>query len=519
MQSTTTGKVYLVGAGPGDKGLLTLKGLRCLQKADVVVYDFHINAQVLNLIDHDAELIYAGKRGGFHEMTQDEINAALVKKAHEGKTVCRLKGGDPFVFGRGAEEAQVLHEEGIEFEIVPGISSAIAVPAYAGIPLTHRKVASSFAVITGNEEPDKETSAINWPEMAHGFDTLVFLMGVKNIASITEKLLEYGKPVDTPAAVIRWGTRPDQKTVTGTLGDIARLVQESGIKPPAVMVVGKVVSLRETLNWYEKKPLFGHRVVLTRDYTGDYDILDELGAEILEFPTIEIVPPESWTELDRCIERMDTYDWLVFTSANGFKYFFNRLLTLDRDMRDLKGVRICAIGAKTAEMVRKSALKVDLVPEEFNAEGLVHAFVEKAQDNGAESLKGLRILLPRAETAREVFPERVRELGGEIDTPAAYRAINPKIHTRRLERFLKEGKVTVVTFTSAATFTNLRESIGEENLRLLKQATLAAIGPVTAKAVALAGLTVEIMPETATVKAMVDAIVAWARNRQCKETE
>ncbi|HEX8950137.1 MAG TPA: uroporphyrinogen-III C-methyltransferase, partial [Dissulfurispiraceae bacterium] len=307
------GKVYLIGAGPGDIGLLTVKGLKCLRRAEAVVYDFHLNAQILNYIDHDAEFIYAGKRGGHHAMTQDEINRALVEKANEGKIVCRLKGGDPFVFGRGGEEAEVLVEHGIEFEIVPGISSSISAPAYAGIPLTHRRYSSSFSVITGNEDLTKSGSAIDWGKLASGFDTLVFLMGVKNIAGITGKLIAHGKAPDTPVAVVRWGTRPDQKTVVSTLKHITGLVEEGNIKPPAVMVVGNVVKLRDALKWYETKPLFGHRVLVTREYSQDYEPLEDLGAEIFEFPTIKTVPPENYTGLDDAIHGIERYHWLIFT--------------------------------------------------------------------------------------------------------------------------------------------------------------------------------------------------------------
>ncbi|OGW25023.1 MAG: uroporphyrinogen-III C-methyltransferase [Nitrospirae bacterium GWB2_47_37] len=494
------GKVYLIGAGPGDIGLLTIKGFKCLQKAEAVVYDFHLNAQILNYINHEAEFIYAGKRGGHHAMTQDEINQALVNKAKEGKIVCRLKGGDPFIFGRGGEEAEELVKEGIEFEIIPGVSSSIAAPAYAGIPLTHRKYSSSFAVITGNEDITKPESTIEWAKLAYGFDTLVFLMGVKNLSAITSKLIEHGKSPDTPAAVVRWGTRPDMKTVVGDLKNIANIVKEENIRPPAVMVIGNVVKLRETLKWYENKPLFGQRVLVTREYTEDYSPLEDLGAEIFEFPTIKIAPPENYKELDETIEKIETYNWLIFTSANGFQYFIQRLLDKEKDIRDLKGIKICAIGTKTAGKINNYGIKVDLIPEEFNAEGLIKAF--------GQNLKGIKILLPRAEKAREIFPGKVSELGGEIDTPVAYRAIKPEKHGKRLKRFLKEGRITIATFTSAATFNNFIDIMGDDALDVLKDVTIAVIGPVTAKAIEKAGLKVSIMPEEATIKAMVDEIIS-----------
>lgn len=508
------GVVYLVGAGPGDIGLLTVKGLRCLQKAEVVIYDFHLNAQILNYISGDAEFIYAGKRGGHHTMTQDEINAAIVAKAKEGKVVCRLKGGDPFVFGRGGEEAQVLAKEHIRFEVVPGVSSSVAAPAYAGIPLTHRLYSSSFAVVPGYEDTTKEESAIDWAKLATGVGTLVFLMAVKNIGVLTEKLIEHGRKADTPVAVIRWGTRPDQRTLVATLGNIAELVRERDIRPPAVMVVGDVVNLRRELSWYEEKPMFGHRILVTREHAGGFEPLEELGAEVIQFPTVEIAAPPSWKELDDCIGRIRTYNWLIFTSSNGVKYFFTRLFGKGIDIRELKGLKICAIGAKTAAEVGKFGLIVELVPEEFRAEGLIDAFVKEIGDRGGATppllFKGVKFLLPRAEVAREIFPEKVREMGGEIDVPVAYRAVKPELHGKRLRRFLLEGRITVATFTSAATFDNFREIIGDASDELLRKVAIAVIGPVTEKAVRKAGLEVAIMPEEATIEAMVEAIRIWS---------
>jgi len=502
------GKVYLVGAGPGDIGLLTVKGLRCLQKAEVVIYDFHLNAQILNYINQKAEFIYAGKRGGHHSMTQDEINTILVKKAAEGKIICRLKGGDPFVFGRGGEEAETLSAEGIEFEVVPGVSSSIAAPAYAGIPLTHRLFSSSFAVIPGYEDMSKEQSAIKWSKLATGVGTLVFLMAVKNVEVIAQKLIENGLSPNTPVAVVRWGTRPDQRTIVGTLQNIADILKEKEIKPPAVMVVGEVVRLRESLQWYEKKPLFGHRILVTRETLEGFEPLEELGAEILAFPTIEVVPPRNYDALDNALDVIETYHWLIFTSRNGVKYFFKRFFEKDRDIRDLKGIKICAIGNRTAKEIKHYGLKVDLVPEIFRAEGLTEAIIKMHTEK--ENFKGVRFLLPRAEVAREIFPETVRSRGGEIDVPVVYRTIKPESHGKRLRRFLKEGKVTIATFTSAATFNNFLEIIGEDAEKLLKGVTIGVIGPVTAKAVEKAGFRVDIMPQESTIDELVSEIMRWA---------
>jgi uroporphyrinogen III methyltransferase/synthase len=460
-------------------------------------------------------------------MTQDEINAAIVQKAKEGKIVCRLKGGDPFVFGRGGEEAQVLAHEEIPFEVVPGVSSSVAAPAYAGIPLTHRLYSSSFAVIPGYEDTTKEESSIDWAKLATGVGTLVFLMAVKNIDLLTEKLIENGRSPDTPVAVVRWGTRPDQKTLVSTLKDIAALVKEKDIRPPAVTIVGDVVTLRDELNWYEKKPMFGHRVLTTREHSGGFEPLEDLGAEVIQFSTVEIVPPENWDELDRAIDQIESYGWLIFTSSNGVDYFFRRFFEKDRDIRELKGLKICAIGTKTASSIKKFGIRVDLIPGTFNAEGLIEAFIKEvgsqkpevrssdlvknstSNQQPATLLKGIKFLLPRAEVAREIFPEKIRELGGTIDVPVAYRAVKPEKHGKMLRRFLKEGRVTIATFTSAATFNNFREILGEDADELLRDVAIAVIGPVTARAIEKAGLRVHIMPAEATVEAMVEEIKAW----------
>ncbi len=501
------GKVYIVGAGPGDIGLLTIKGLKCLQKAEVVVYDFHLNAQVLNYINHDAEFIYAGKRCGQHSMTQDEINQTLIEKAKQGKIICRLKGGDPFVFGRGGEEAEALSKESIEFEVVPGVSSAVAAPAYAGIPLTHRLYSSSLAIVPGYEDAAKKESSINWSKLATGIDTIVFLMTVKNIALVCQKLIANGRSPETPVAVIRWGTRADQTTVVSNLKSIAELIKEKDIKPPAVMVVGEVVNLRESLKWYEKKPLFGQRILVTREHSSDFEQLEELGAEIIEFPTIKIAPPADWTELDNAIAKIESYNYLIFTSINGVNFFFRRLFEKARDIRDLKGIKICAVGTKTASAIKKYGIKVDMVPEEFNAEGLIKLFISEHR------LRGQRLLLPMAEVAREIFPDRIRKLGGEIDVVTAYRTVKPETHGKRLKRFLKEGKISIATFTSAGTFNNFMEIMDKDAEILLKDVAIAVIGPVTAKAVEKAGLKANIMPREATIEAMLTEIINWVANK------
>jgi len=494
-----------VGAGPGDTDLITVKGLRCLREADVVVYDYHVNVELLNEARLDAELVYAGKRGGHHTMTQDEINAALVDRARKGFVVCRLKGGDPFIFGRGGEEAEVLEKHGIPFEVVPGISSAISAPAYAGIPLTHRRFATTVAFIPGHEDRAKAETAIPWDRVV-GISTLVFLMGVKNLPYITERLIEHGRAPSTPVAVIRWGTRSaHQTTLTSTLGRVAADVKERDIRPPAIMVVGEVVRLRDTLKWFEKKPLFGHRILVTREDRRGIESLKSAGAELFRFPTIEITDPEDWTPVDRALERLGDYDWLVLTSRNGVERFFRRLRDRGGDVRDLAGVKICAIGSATARAVAGQGLRVDVIPETFRAEGLVSALGDVA---------GTRILLPRAEEAREVFPDAVRARGGSIDVVVCYRSVPPHTRAKRLRRFLKSGKITIAMFTSGKTFKNFLAIAGDEGREALGTMAIAALGPVTARAIEDEGYSPAIVPEEATMEALEEAILRWALHRK-----
>ncbi|MGD9031661.1 MAG: uroporphyrinogen-III C-methyltransferase, partial [Desulfobacteraceae bacterium] len=415
------GIVYLVGAGPGDPGLLTLKAKACLEEADAVIYDYLANEAFLDHADKKAEMIYVGKKGGEHTLSQEEINKLIVDKAQKGLTVVRLKGGDPFIFGRGGEEAEELVKAGVSFEVVPGVTSAIAVPAYAGIPLTHRDYTSTVAFITGHEDPRKETSSIAWDKLATSVGTLVFLMGVGNLPQIAKRLMAHGRSPDTPVALIQRGTVPEQKTVVGRLQDIAERAQSEGLKPPAIIVVGDIVNLREQLNWFENKPLFGKRIVVTRareQASGFLAHLNALGAACIEFPTIQVVPPKSWDPLDRAVMRLERYQWLLFTSVNGVKYFFKRLEDLGLDMRELRDMKVGAIGPKTAEAVYKKGIRPDLVPEEYRAEAVVEAF--KKWD-----VKGVKILLPRAAKAREVLPVELVKLGANVDEIPAYETVRP----------------------------------------------------------------------------------------------
>ncbi|RJX24726.1 MAG: uroporphyrinogen-III C-methyltransferase [Dethiobacter sp.] len=501
-KSKKNGKVYLVGAGPGDPGLITLKGLRVLSLAEVLVYDRLVNERLLSYARPGAELIYAGKEPGCHTLDQDAIGMLLVEKALEGHIVTRLKGGDPFIFGRGGEEAALLAENGIPFEIVPGVTSAVSVPAYAGIPVTHRGMSSSFAVITGHEEPGKNQSSIAWDKLAAGVDTLVFLMGMQNLPLITRQLLINGCSPATPVAVISWGTRPEQQTLTGNLQDIVLKVQSFQIPSPAVIVVGDVVSLHKKLGWFERKPLFGKRIVVTRsrEQAGDLsDKIEELGGEPLEFPAIRIVPPADYTSLDRAMERIAGYDWLIFTSVNGVDFFFRRLRDRGRDIRDLKGLRLCAIGPRTRDALREKGLLVDYVPAEYRAEAVLKQL--------AGVLKpGERVLLPRADLAREVLPSTLLSRGAIVDNVEVYRTVQGDGDTRLLREMLAGGMIHMVTFTSSSTVRNFIQLLGSDFKELLCGVVLASIGPVTSGTAREMGLEISVEAGEYTIDGLIKAV-------------
>jgi len=506
------GKVYLVGAGPGDPGLLTLKARDCLGRADVVVYDHLANRVFLDYANERAELIYAGKKGGHHSLSQKEINKLILEKARAGATVVRLKGGDPFVFGRGGEEAEELAREGIAFEVVPGVTSAVAVPAYAGIPLTHRDYASTVAFITGHEDPTKEESAIAWDKLATGAGTLVFLMGVGNLAGIANNLISHGRAPETPVAVIQRGTVPGQRTITGDLSNISEKVKAAGLRPPAIIVVGDVVGLREELNWFEKRPLFGKRIIVTRARAQASDLvalLNDLGARCIEFPTIEIVPPASWTQLDRGISELDKYDWVIFTSVNGVRSFFQRLLEHKKDVRDLRGIKIGAIGPRTAGAIREKGILPDLVPEEFRAEAVVDALK-------GEAVEGKEVLIPRAAEARDVLPIELKKMGARVEVVEAYRTSRPTHPTEEILDLLDGGQIDVVTFTSSSTVTNflsMFDSMEREVRKWMRNVVIACIGPITAETAKANGLTVSIVSQEYTIKGLVESIIRYYEDR------
>ncbi len=508
MERSSKGKVYLVGAGPGDPGLLTLKGKECIAKAHVIIYDNLANKDFLKYASKEAELIYAGKKGGDHTLSQQEINTLIVTKAREGKIVVRLKGGDPFIFGRGGEEAQELVKDGVDFEVVPGVTSAIAVPAYAGIPLTHRNYTSTVAFVTGHEDPTKGRSDIAWDKLATGVGTLVFLMGVGNLPKIAESLMGHGRSPDTPVAVIRKGTVSEQNTVVGKLHNIHEIVQQRGIKPPAIIVVGQVVELRQWLNWFEKRPLFGRRIIVTRarEQASQFmHILTELGAECIEFPTIEVIPPESWSPIDRAIGQLSTYDWVIFTSVNGVRFFLERLKQAGKDVRELKGIKIGAIGPKTASVWETFGIVPDLVPKEYRAEAVVELL-------GKEGLNGKKILLPRAKEAREILPEKLREMGAHVDVVEAYRTVKPDANVNLVREMLSKGKVDMVTFTSSSTVKNFAEMFAGEEREVkewLEKVAVACIGPITAKTAWGRGFAVHVVPDEYTIEGLTSKILDY----------
>jgi uroporphyrinogen III methyltransferase/synthase len=494
-----TGTVYLVGAGPGDLGLVTLRAKECIESADVIVYDHLANPEMLAWAREDAEIIYAGKKAAEHTLSQEEINKLIVEKARDGKSVVRLKGGDPFVFGRGAEEAKEIADAGIAFEIVPGITSAIAGPAYAGIPVTHRAENSHVTFFTGHEDPSKLERAIDYAALARLGGTQVMLMGVERIAQITQEMLAQGVRADLPVALVRWATTGRQQTLIGTLENIAQRVVETGFQSPAVAVFGDVVELRKNLNWYERRPLSGKRIVVTRTRKQAGALtskLRALGADVIELPTIRIEPPADLREFGQLVQDSHIYDWIVFTSPNGVEAFFKMFFKLYDDAREIGGAKIAAIGPATAQRVRDFHLHVDLQPEEFVAEAVVREF---RKQGGVENL---RILLARAEKARDVLPKEFSKLGAIVDEASAYRTVpETRDVTGARRRFLDEG-ADLITFTSSSTVENFL-ALG---LAWPKGMQIASIGPITSKTARDNGLKVEIEARRHDIDGLVDAI-------------
>jgi len=503
------GMVYLVGAGPGDTGLLTLRGAELLRRADVVVYDALVNPNLLRLAPASAERIYGGKRSKQHRLLQGDLNELLIAKAKEGKTVVRLKGGDPCTFGRGGEEAQQLAAAGVAFEIVPGVSSVAAVPNYAGIPLTHREHCSSFTVITGHEDPDKEESGIDWAQLARTPGTKVVLMGLKRIRQIADKLTAYGLVPTTPVAIIRWGTTARQQTLIGTLATIADLVEQTQFGPPAVTIIGDVVKLRSTLNWFERRPLFGQRVVVTRarDQAADFArALAEHGAEVLEIPVIRIEAPTEHVPLAEALAGLNAYDWLVFTSANGVAQFFQLFFKAFTDLRDIGGVRIAAVGPVTAAKLRELHLNVDVMPDDYVATKVAKALA------AFESLENRRVLLLRAQEANPELPRLLEEQGAIVDDIACYQTVaETEDETGAGARLLEVG-ADWVTFTSGSTVRHFHARFDlPKLLAQFARMKVASIGPETTKALTELGLAPNVEAKPHTVEAMLQALESQAR--------
>ncbi|MGE5418371.1 MAG: uroporphyrinogen-III C-methyltransferase [Acidobacteriota bacterium] len=503
------GKVYLVGAGPGDPGLATVRARELVEKADVLVYDRLVSERIVRWAPADCEIIYVGKESSRHTVPQDGINQVLVDKALEGKMVVRLKGGDPFVFGRGGEEALVLREQGIDFEIVPGVTSAIAAPAYAGIPVTHRDFTSTLAIITGHEKPDKEDSSIQWDKISTGAGTLVFLMGIENLPNIVENLTKNGRAQDTPVALVRWGTTTRQQVLKGTLATIVDQVKSSGFKPPAVIVVGEVVNLRDDLAWFDNRPLFGKRVVVTRARKQASQLvarLEELGAEVIEFPTIAIKRLDD-PVLEHAIKWIHEYSWIIFTSANGVEEFFDRVWELGFDVRDIKGPAVCAIGPATARELEKRGIRVAIVPPEYRAEAVAEALKDKVDS-------GDKVLIPRARGAREILPETLREWGVEVDEIEIYEAVTEDNIGEEERASLQNSEVDVITFTSSSTVTNFLQVLGSGIVDTLKgKVRIACIGPITADTARQSGFAVDLVAADYTIDGLIDALLELYSNK------
>lgn len=506
------GKVYLVGAGPGDPGLLTIRGKECLELADVVLYDYLANPALLAHARERAERIYVGRRGKGKYPEQEAINRLLIDRARVGNMVVRLKGGDPFVFGRGGEEAEALAAAGIEFEVVPGVTAAVAAPAYAGIPVTHRTLASTLTIVTGHEDPEKPTTALDWSRLATNQGTLVFLMGMKNLSTIAATLMAEGRAGSTPVAIIRWGTRVSQQTVVGTLADIADKAHAAQMEPPTVIIVGEVVQLRSKLSWFERRPLFGKRVLMTRAKEQAGELAARLagyGAEPVEAPTITIVPPLDWSPVDHAISEIGTYDWVIFTSVNGVNRFMTRLLVRGLDSRCLAGRRVCCIGPRTAQELEKFGVRADVVPAEYQAEGVLAVLNQ-------QDVNRSRILIPRAEVARDLLPDELRAAGAHVAVVAVYRTLTPDDDSGEWRQELMSRRIHVVTFTSSSTVRNFVALLGgiEAAKPLLQSVRIASIGPITASTITEYGLTVSIMPKENTIPALVDAIAQHYGNRE-----
>jgi len=493
-----TTKVYLVGAGPGDPELITLKAKRLLEQADCVLYDHLAPAELLAIAPPAAERIYVGKKKSNHALSQEEICALLVDRGHKALNVVRLKGGDPFIFGRGGEEAEALAAAGIPFEVVPGVTSPLGIAAYTGVPLTHRDHTSVVTFVTGHE-----VDKIDWNKTGLS-ETLVVFMGLSHFDQIAERILAAGRSPDTPAIAVRWGTRPDQEVLTGTLATLPALIHERGLKPPATVIVGEVVSLRPKLSWFERLPLFGRRIVVTRarEQAGTLSqSLRALGAEVIELPTIEIRPAPDYAALDNAIAALASYDWLLFTSTNGVRFFLDRLDAGTVDLRAIRG-RICAIGPATREALERFHLKVDVMAEQYVAEGLLTAL-------SGHNLSAARVLIARAAVARDTLPAELTRRGAHVDVVEAYRTLPPEDLAERAAALLAR-QPDWITFTSSSTARNLVNATGAAALQNVRTAS---IGPITSATLRELGVPVTIEAAEFTVPGLIEAILANESNR------
>lgn len=495
------GIVYLVGAGPGDPELITIKAVRLLRQAGAVVYDRLANPGILREIPSGAELHYVGKASNRHTLPQDRINMLLVKLAKKGLNVVRLKGGDPFVFGRGGEEILTLIKHKIPFEVVPGVTSAVSVPAYAGIPVTHRGVTSGFAVFTGQEDPSKDDTSIAWDKISTGVGTLVFLMGVENLNNIVATLIKHGRPRHTPCCLVQWGTLPYQKTVEGTLATIIAKAKAGRISPPAIFIVGEVVSLRRSMAWFDKKPLYGKRILVTLPAEDNSRLSESLrlqGADCVSLPLISIKPLEDYSALDAAIRGIDKYRWVIFTSQNGVRFFKDRLANLKKDVRVLAGVRVAAIGPKTGEAVESMGIKIDVVPSDYTQEGLVAALKKTG-------VRSANILIVRAQEARDVLPDGLRDLGADVDVIPAYRAV------LRAEKIDDPGyleQFDIVTFTSSSCVRGFCSVFSKKQIFSKKNRfVVASIGPVTSQTCRSEGLKVYVEAKKFTLDGLSAAVI------------
>jgi uroporphyrinogen III methyltransferase/synthase len=492
------GRVYLVGAGPGDPGLITLKGVECIKKADIIIYDRLVNKKFLDYAKDSCKFIYMGKLPG-ESPSQAQINQMMVRKARKGKIIVRLKGGDPFILGRGAEEVEFVADNNIDFEVIPGISSVVAAPTYAGIPLTHRRFSSSLTIVTGHEDPLKEKSGVNWTNLTQGNGTLVILMGLANLPQIVKKLISAGKSENTACAVISWGTTPSQKVVKGTLAEMVE--KAKGIEPPAVIVIGEVVSLREKLNWFKKKPLFGKQILITRAAAlakNLVGLLEDQGAEVVKFPTIKISSLNGYQKLDLVIERLSDYDWIIFTSPNGVNHFWRRLKMKGRDVRSLSKLKIGAIGPKTVVKLENMGITADFLPDEYSTQGIIKGIKRF-------KIKGKKILLPRADIAPSSLPNGLKKLGAIIEEVTAYETQLPERENfAAIKNRLKNRKVDVIIFTSSSTVRNFIKLMGDIDLGGAK---VACIGPITAREAELSGIKPGIVPPEYTIESLVEEII------------